>query len=213
MFIWSNVIQALVMLLVTLAQVYGGNLGLAIITLSLVARLALLPVTLRLARRAQRRQEQLKALQPQIDQLRRRYRSNPERLAQELTQLYRRHGYSLFDPASVLGSLVQLPIFVGLCSAIREGVGIGGRFLWIANLAQPDLLMTAIVAVLTYAVSIISPGLPQSTRYLFAVLPALITALFLWQLAAGLGLYWATSSTVNLLQSMMLRRKAAEPGR
>ncbi len=209
MFIWSNFVEFLVMLLVTLSQVYGGNLGLAIITLSLLTRLALLPITLRLARSAQKRQALLKTLQPEIEQLRRRYRSNPERLTQELSKLYSRHGYSLFDGGSVFGGLVQLPLVAGLYSAINQGLGIGGRFLWIGNLAQPDLLMTAIVAALTFVAGSISPDLPQSARMLYAILPAVITAFMLWQLASGLGLYWAASSVVNLLQALMLRRQSA----
>ncbi len=205
--IWSNVTDMLVMLLVTLSQAFGGSLGLAIITLSCIVRVALLPVTLRLARRARIRRAQLQALEPEIAQLRRRYRSNPERLAKELTELYARNGYNPVDTAGLLGGLVQLPAFAGLYSAVSRAVSGGGQFLWIGNLAQPDLLVTALVAGLTFVAGSLNPDVPPASRLLVAALPALITALFLWQMASGLGLYWATSSVVNIAESWVLARR------
>lgn len=207
--IWSSFVDFLVMVLVTLSQVYGGSLGLAIVTLSLIVRLSLLPITIRLARRAQERQAQLKALEPEIERLRRRYRSNPERLSSELAKLYSRRGYNPLDAPGILGGLLQLPLFVGLYSAINQGLGTGGRFLWIGNLAQPDWILTVIIAGLTYAMSVTNPNLPQNMRYLFTIMPTLVTVIFVWQLAAGLGLYWATSSAVGLLQSVIQSRQIA----
>ncbi len=212
MVLWTNFVEFLVMVLVTLSQAYGGNLGLAIITLSLVVRLALLPITLRSARRARERQARLKALEPEIEQLRRRYRSNPERLSQEMAKVYSRHGVRLSDRAGILGGLVQLPVFAGLYSAISHGIAAGGRFLWIGNLAQPDWVITIIIGVLTFAASAFNPDLPRNMRYLYTALPALLTVFLVWQFAAGLGLYWATSSSVSLLQTIMLRRRATQKG-
>jgi YidC/Oxa1 family membrane protein insertase len=206
--VWSGFVDFLAMLLVTLSQAYGGSLGLAIVTLSLVARLALLPITLSLARRARARQAILKTLEPEIEQLKRRFHSNPERLSQEMSKLYSRRGIGLFDAGSILGGLIQLPVFAGLYSAINQGLGNGGRFLWIANLAQPDLLLTILVAGLTYFSSILNPDLPPAMRNLYTLLPTLVTVVFVWQISAGLGLYWATSSAVGLVQAMVLGREA-----
>ncbi|HLF24898.1 MAG TPA: membrane protein insertase YidC [Anaerolineae bacterium] len=207
--IWATFVETLVVILFELARVYGGNVGLAIITLSLLVRLALLPITLRTARRAQARQAQLKGLQPEIERLKQRYRAHPERLAQELAALYQRRNYRPFDRARLLSALIQLPIFAGLYSALQRGLVNGGRFLWIGNLAQPDLSMTLIVAGLTYAASTLNPGLPQNARLLSALLPSLLTAALVWQLAAGFSLYWATSSAIGLLQTVILRRNTA----
>ncbi len=207
MIIWTNFVELLVMVLVTLSQAYGGNLGLAIITVSMLVRLALLPITLQLARRAHEQQARLRALEPEIELLRRRYRSHPKRLSQELAKLYSRHGVQFVDRAGLLGGLIQLPVFAGLYSAISQGIAAGGRFLWIGNLAQPDWVITVLIGVLSFAASALNPDLPRSMRYLYTLLPAMLTVLFAWQFAAGLGLYWATSSSVSLLQTILLRRR------
>lgn len=39
------------------------------------------------------------------------------------------------------------------------------------------------------------------------LLPVLVSFVVVWHLAAGLGLYWAGSSSVNVLQMAILRRR------
>lgn len=206
--IWEHFVGFLVAALFALAQAYGGSLGLAIITLSFAARLALLPFTLRLARRAQARQRKLLALQPKIRQLRAKYSSDPQRLNAELFRLFRRHGCSPLDSRSILGGLAQLPVGVGLYTAISRGLGEGGRFLWISNLARPDAILALLTGVLTYLASILSPDMPQQARAIATLIPALLAVYFVWNLASGVGLYWATSTAVGVLQSALALRNS-----
>jgi YidC/Oxa1 family membrane protein insertase len=44
-------------------------------------------------------------------------------------------------------------------------------------------------------------------KTLLHMLPVLFSFLMVWHLAAGLGLYWAGSSSVNVLQAALLRRR------
>ena len=206
MVLWEHFVGFLVTALFVLAQAYGGSLGLAIITLSLCVRLTLLPVTIRLARRAEARQAKLLALQPDVRKLTARYRSDPQRLNTELFKLYRRHGLSLLDLRSFLGNLVQLPFGAGLYTAISRGLGEGGRFLWIANLARPDALLALLTGALAYATSILIPGTSLQSRLMIMLVPALLTVYALWNLASGIGLYWATSTIAGALQFAFVRR-------
>lgn len=206
MVLWEHFVGVLGAILFALAQAYGGNLGLAIITLSLSVRLALLPFTLRLARRAQARQAMFVALQPEIRRLRARYDSNPPRLNAELHKLFRRHGYNPVDSGGLLGGVAQLPVGAGLYTAISRGLGEGGRFLWIQNLARPDAILALLTGVLTYLASILSPDVPQQARVVATLIPTLLTVYFVWNLASGVGLYWATSTAVGVLQSALVRR-------
>ena len=52
MFFWSSFVDLLRVVLFALAHVCGGSLGGGIVMLSLIVRLALLPLTLRVAMRA-----------------------------------------------------------------------------------------------------------------------------------------------------------------
>ena len=205
--LWSVFLGYLQTGLFVLAHMYGGNISLAIITLSFMVRLALLPLTLRLARRSQLQQIRLKEIQPELERLKKHYRNNPEKLSQKTLELYKKHDVQLLDGAGFMGNLLQLPIFAGLFSAIKQGMGSGGQFLWITDISQPNILLALIIAAITLVSSALAPNIPQQGRNLAMILPAILTLFFVWRLSAGLGLYWAASSLVGLLQAAMLRRK------
>src|SRR5262245_31015501 len=122
-----------------------GNLGCAILALSMGIRIALLPLTIKLARRAQRNQERMRVLQPEIDQLKKRFEKKPERLFEEMGKLYRKHDCSPFDMPALIASFVQLPIFGILYTGIRSSLGSSSAFLWIKSLAVPDFLLTMVI--------------------------------------------------------------------
>ncbi len=206
MLLWDSLVRFLMVVLFMLAQIFGGNLGLAIITLSLAVRLALLPLTVRMALHAQAQRAKLLTLQPEISELTLKYQSDSRRLNVELRKLYNRHGYNPFDKRSIFGGLAQLPIGLGLYSAISRGLGVGGWFLWISNLARPDAILALFIGALTFLVAVLSPELSRQGRIIVAVLPALITVYIAWNLASGVGLYWATSAAVGVLQVGLVRR-------
>jgi YidC/Oxa1 family membrane protein insertase len=210
--LWTSFVDLQMGGLFALSQIYGGNMGLAIITLSLMVRVTLMPLALKLAQRSMARQALLKQLQPELERLRTRYRKDPERLARETKKLYRRYGVRPVEGRSILGGLIQAPILIGLFTAIKRGLGSGGPFLWIADISKPDLWLTLIVAALTYVANAINPNLPEQARTAMILLPTVLTLVFLWQLAAGLGLYWAASNIVTIFQELILRRRSLKVG-
>jgi membrane protein insertase Oxa1/YidC/SpoIIIJ len=82
------------------------DVGIAIITLSLMSRLALLPLTLRLAGRSQQQQIKLQAIQPELQRLKKLYSNDPEKLSQKTMELYKKHNVQLLDGAGLLGTLL-----------------------------------------------------------------------------------------------------------
>jgi len=194
-----------VALLAYLAQMFCGSLGCAIIALSLGVRVALLPLTIRLARRARRNQEIMRALQPEIEQLKKRFAKKPERLFEEMHKLYRKHGCSPFDLPAMVGGFIQLPIFGMLYSSIRNALNGGSAFLWIKNLASPNFCLTLLILALTGLSVYWMPSASEQVRFTLMLIQMAVTFLIVWKLAAGLGLYWATSSVVNLFQTLWLR--------
>jgi YidC/Oxa1 family membrane protein insertase len=205
---WNSFVGLLSVVLSLLTTAYGGNLGFAIITLSLITRLALLPLTLRMARHAQAQQRILQTIKRDIGELKTKYRATPQKLGAELSQLYQKHGVKPVDGVNSLGLIIQLVLGAGVYSAIRRGLGAGGRFLWIRNLALPNAALAVATAVLTAAASWLGPHIPQQSRVAVAVLPALLTLVFAWRLASGVVLYWAASTAVSGLQGVLLNRKA-----
>lgn len=199
--------DSILALLAHLAQLFGGSTGWAIVTLSLSIRLALLPLTLRLARRAMRGQEIVRRLQPEIDLLKKKYEKKPERLFEETMKLYRKNGHSPFDVPAMLGMFAQLPIFAMLYRAIGSVLASGERFYWIRSLASPDIWLTVVVLALTAAGGYFAPNMSDGARTMIIAIQVGITFFIVWKLAAGYGLYWASSSVIGLVQTLWLRRE------
>lgn len=205
----------LLLLMSTLAGLFNGSLGWAILALSLAVRLALLPLTLNFARKMQANQQKVKALQPQLDAIKARLHDQPQQMMAEVSALYQANGVKLFDRSSLMGILIQVPVFGMMYSAITKVSAQGGPFLWLKNLASPDALLTAIVLVVTAVSAYYMPSAGGTAQTMMIVIQVIVTALFIWKLSAGLGLYWLASGSVGLLQSLMLRfeqrRRGASP--
>jgi YidC/Oxa1 family membrane protein insertase len=196
----------------SLSHAFGGSLGWAIVVLSLGIRAALLPLTVSLTRRARRNQEIMKRLQPDIDRLRLRYERKPERLFEEMRKLYRQHDCRPFDIPVLVGSFVQLPIFGMLYSAIAKSLTSSGSFLWMRSLASPDFLLTLVILSLTGVSVGLMPSASGQMRITLVLLQVGVTFFIVWKLAAGLGLYWASSSLVGMCQTLWLRYRDDDSG-
>lgn len=135
---WDAFIEVIRAVIFAGAHAFGGSIGASIALVTFVLRLALIPLSLRLARRARENAERLAGLNPQLERLQKRYAKDPRRLAVETLALHRKHGVRMFDPLMWVSGAVQLPLFGGLYAAVRAGLGAGKRFLWIADLGRPD---------------------------------------------------------------------------
>jgi YidC/Oxa1 family membrane protein insertase len=126
-------------------------------------------------------------------------------LFEEIGRLYRRHHYSPFDLPALIGSFAQLPIFGLLYSTIRNALTANTAFLWIRNLASPDFVLTLVILALTALSAYVLPAVSGNAHTTMIVIQVVVTSLIVWKLAAGLGLYWASSSLVGLFQTLWLR--------
>ena len=90
-----------------------GDFGLSIIMLTIAITTALLPLTLRQLKSMKTRL----ALQPEVAEIRRRYAQDLKAQYDATQELYKRYGISTV--ASYLPLLIQVPIFIGLYSALN----------------------------------------------------------------------------------------------
>jgi YidC/Oxa1 family membrane protein insertase len=175
-----------------------------------VVRVVLLPLTLRMAYRGLETRAALRRLEPELKRVRAKHRKDQRRVLEETARLYRKHGVRLADGRSLFGTIVQLPIFIGLFGAIRRGLGEGGSFLWVKNIAAPDLPLAVICAGVTVLSASLAPEMSTSQRAPMILLPALLTLFFLSRLADGLGIYALAQGIVGLGQAALVRRRARQ---
>jgi YidC/Oxa1 family membrane protein insertase len=205
--VWSETIDLLRATILGLAQVCNGSVGVAVILVSFAIRLALLPLTLRLARRAREHQGRLRELRPELERMQRRYANDPVAMLRETQAFYRRRNVRQVDPAGFLGAVAQAPVFMSLYAALRRGLG-QIRFLWIADTSIPNAVLTVVVATLMGFVLLTNPSqdTARNVRLISAVLVAGMTVWLLSSTSALFALSTGAGSIVGIVQGLILRR-------
>jgi YidC/Oxa1 family membrane protein insertase len=211
MLLWSHTVDVIREAMFAYAQISNGNVAYGIMAVTFLARLALLPLTIRLATAAAAQQEAMRRVAPELEEVRKEFKKEPARLAEETRRIFAREGVSMIPRAGCIGALLQAPVFLALFDAVRQCAAAGGRFLWIRDISRPDIALAVLVAALTAGSMAAGPqtDIPAQQRQLLLIMPALFTLLALWQMAAGVGLYWGVSSVVGVAQGVIVRRALA----
>ena len=206
---WSDLIEMLRAVIFGVAQVTNGRIGVAVVLVTLAVRLALLPLTLRLARRGLAHQRRLVELRPELERVRRRYANDPAGQMRATAAFFRNRGVKQVDAAALAGALAQAPVFAALYSALRRGLGAGVRFLWIPDTSLANTLLTLVVGGVTAASIAAAPTAePGRTAPLVSlILTAGLTIWFLSSSSALFALSAGTGSAVQVFQGLLLRRE------
>ncbi|GIK28519.1 MAG: YidC/Oxa1 family membrane protein insertase [Chloroflexi bacterium] len=104
-------------ILTLLYSVFGNNIVLAIVALTVIIRLATSPLLLQ----QQKSTEGMQLLQPQLKKLQEKYKGDRERIAAAQMELYKE--YKINPLSGCLPLLIQLPILFALYGAINYGLG------------------------------------------------------------------------------------------
>lgn len=199
-----------------------GPYGLAVIALTLIVRLVLVPLAFWQAGAMLRARETAAAVQhdlePELAALRRRHRRNPRRLQEETIALMRRHGA---DPVRtglrnlvpvLVPAVVQLPLLWALYGAIGAATAAAGplAFLWVPSLAHPDpLLLPLLAAAFTWLAGLLAQRgqteQPAGAAALTVLSPLMIGVMAHFAPAA-LALYWLTGTVFGIGQQAVVGR-------
>ncbi len=116
---FSVLYQPLYNLLVLLYNVLPawGGLGLAIILMTVLVKLLVLPMTYR----SLKAQKDMQEIQPKIQEIRERLKEDKEAMAKELMEVYKTHNVNPF--ASCLPAIVQIFVFIALYQVLSAGFG------------------------------------------------------------------------------------------
>jgi len=210
--------------LMELINGYVHNFGVTILILTVLVRLAFFP----LANKQYAAMAKMKKLQPQMEQLRERYKDDKVKQQQELMDLYRREKVN--PVAGCLPILLQIPVFFALYKVLYITIDMRHApfFGWIKDLSAPDptslfnlfgLLPFAVPEFLHIGVWPLVMGItmwlqmqlnPQQPdpvqQQLFNWMPVIFTFL-LASFPAGLVIYWAWSNTLSLGQQFYIMKK------
>jgi YidC/Oxa1 family membrane protein insertase len=192
---------------------YIPNYGVAIIVLTVITKVLLFPLTVK----SMTSMKAMQALQPQINALRSKHKSDPQRLQRETMELYRAHKVNPLG--GCLPMLVQVPIFYALYVTLSVSVDlqnaaficIGRLFgidFWICDLARhdPTYVLPILMGISMFVQQKMTPvvGDPRQAKMML-FMPVIFTFMF-FNLPSGLVLYWTLSNVLQIAQQKYMER-------
>ena len=216
-FFYQPLLNALVLLYEVIP---GGNLGMAIILLTLLIRTLLFPLNLK----SIKSQKAISELEPKIKTVRSKFKDNKERLAQETMKLYREANINPFSGIFLI--LIQLPVLFALYKVFSKGVffdDLAGLYSFVSHpgqispqflvldLSQPNSLLSVLAGVSQFFQTKMQSFKPKSEtkksfdfsqvlqKQMLYFFP-LFTFLVLLRLPSAISLYLVASSAFSILQ-------------
>jgi len=165
-----------------------------------VLRTVILPISWPIAYRGSIRQKKMLRLQPELARLKLECADQPQQYAARLMKLYQDNGMTVMDWRSVLGSLVQMPLFLGMYQTLRAGLN-GARFLWVETLARPDPVFAILAALTTILMMAANPELPEQMRVILILVPSIFAAIAALKFCSALAVYWTVSNCYSAIQT------------
>ncbi|MCB9982841.1 MAG: membrane protein insertase YidC [Rhodospirillales bacterium] len=205
-----------------------GNMGVAIIIMTIMIRGAVFPLT----NTSYRSFAKMKKVAPLVTELREKYGEDKQKLQQELIEMYQREGVN--PMSGCLPILVQIPIFFALYKTFFVTIEMRHEpfFGWIQDLSAadptsifnlfglipwtpPDFLIIGVWPCLMLVAMIIQKKLnppPQDPlqRDMANYMPFLF-AFIMSKFAAGLVVYWTFSAFIGVIQQMIIMKSLGVP--
>ena len=208
-----------------LALIYRlvGNYGISLIILTVIVKLVLYPMYAKQIKST----ANMSDMSEKAKEIQNRYANDKEKMNEEMQKLYAETG---FNPMSgCLPMLIQFPIIMGLFALLRNPMKYmpddptlmfanHESFLWIKDLAQPDLWILPIAAGLATffafsmnsAMNMQQPGAnPGQQKAMNAIMKYFFPLSILWlarSYPAGLAIYWAGGQFMQIFFNLRINK-------
>jgi len=188
-----------------------SNWGLAIIILTVVINLALLPLritSMKSALKMQKLQPQMKAIQEKYKKLPLRDPKRQEMNA-EIGELYKREGV---NPAGgCLPLVIQMPFLFAFYTMLQNAIELRqAPFLWLHDLSSPDkiFIMPVVIVISTYLMQKMTPssGMDPKQQQMMTLMMPLMIGWFSFNLPSGLSVYWVVGNIIGIAQQHIMNR-------
>lgn len=221
--LFQPLLNALVFLYNTVAF---QDLGVAIILLTILVRFALYP----LFYKGLKNQAMMQKLQPELDELKEKYKDDREKQALEMMALWKKHKINPFSGLLLL--LVQLPVLWAIYKVFLDGLNeeslqglysfisapseVNSTLFGLVDLSSTSIAIVVITTILTYfqakmAIPKQKEGDKPSKaaamgKRMSVIMPAIIF-IFLINFSSAIGLYILTTTIFSIFQQRIINRR------
>ncbi len=186
-----------------------SNWGVAIILLTLVVRIILVPFNVM----SFKSMKKMKDIQPQLKALKEKHKDDPQLMNQESMRIMKESGANPFG--SCLPMLLQFPIFIALFSVLGNSIELyrAPFFLWIDDLSlrDPYFVLPVLMFITMTLQQQLTPTAADPSQKKMMMFVTVIFSAFLIMYPSGLALYIFVGSLFSIIQqAILLREKKPE---
>lgn len=193
----------------------GLGYGWVLVIFGAAVRLLMWPLN----QSAMRTSLRMQRIQPELLEVQKKYKNDPQKQQQEIMRVYKEHGMSPFSAFSgCLPALIPMPVLMTLYFVFQNTIEFRGvPFLWLHDISLHDpyyilpLVMGGTMFVLSWIGMRNMPPNPQS-KMISYMLPVMLVV-FLIQQAAGLSLYYTVQNIAALPQQWLIANERAKSKR
>lgn len=192
-----------------------GDIGIAVIILTVLVRIVLFPVFYKGAKD----QAIMQKIAPKLKEIQTKHKDNKEKQVQETMALYKDHKVNPFSQIFLL--LIQLPIMIAIFKIFSVGIktisDLNPYFLGLVDLTQKNLIIVVIAAVLQfYQSKLMLPKIDKNAKNLSATekmgrqmmyIGPVMTVLIFSSLPSVISLYWLTFSVFSVIQQIVINKR------
>lgn len=216
-FIIRPIAEYLMLPLLKFLHSFIPNYGIVIIIFSIIIKILLHPLT----KQSMNSMKKMQLLQPMMNEIREKYKDDPQKMNQEVMKLYQTYG---INPAGgCLPILLQMPILIALYGLFRATIELRQQpfILWITDLSVPDTIVhlpfrlpifmineisgLALLLGLTMFIQQKMTVTDPRQKALVYIMPILLTLLFN-SFPSGLNLYYFMFNLFSIAQQYYMNK-------
>jgi YidC/Oxa1 family membrane protein insertase len=184
----------------------GLSAGLAIILVTIIIRIIILPLTIKQTKSSLVMSE----VQPEVKKLQDKYKNDPAKAQEEMMKLYKEKGASPFS--GCLPMLIQWPIFIALYFVFSTMTGIEGVYFLGLDLGKSNMVLAVLSGLTTFLSGYFSmpthnadPAQARQTK-IMNISMGFFMIYVSWKLRAALVLYWVVNNLIQVLQTVIMKK-------
>ncbi len=204
------------------------NYGVAIILLTILVKLLMFPLT----KKGSESTLRMQALSPKIKEIQEKFKDNPNKMNVEMAEFYKREGYN--PMSGCLPMLLQIPIFFAMYNLFNNHFDLRGAMFipgWIPDLSMPETIWNFApfaIPFLNWSNLRLLPFIYLGSQLLYGkvtqtpdqqgnsqmkmmlyMMPVMFFFI-LYDVPAGLLLYWIMSNLLTLVQQVAINKYLAK---
>jgi YidC/Oxa1 family membrane protein insertase len=195
----------------TVTSKWAGSWGWAIVFLTIIINLVILPLRVKTMQSGLKMQR----IQPQMDAIKAKYAkykvTDPKRndMNAEIMKLQKDNGVNMFG--GCIPTLIQMPLLFAFFGMLPKVVELRhASWFWLPDLtsADPWHILPIVMVVSQFLVQFYtpSPGVdPQQQKMMAFMMPA-FSGYMTWNYASGLALYWSVGNLIGIAQQAVMNR-------